>query len=132
VVFSASENPADLVLWSPGVKGPLGDWTSRVVVPVLNRGHTLQAADMDGDGDTDLVVAQMHTSEDKRVMVIENLSGKGTDWKMHVIGTGGLHDGVVADIDRDGRPDLFGTNFTGNPPVRLWLNRTEKSRPGKP
>ena len=124
VVFSSSENQADVIWWSPGPMGPRGDWNPHVVVPSLDRAHTVQAADMDGDGDTDLVLAQMHTSTEKRIMILDNLDGKGTDWKMHVIATFGLHNGVVVDIGRDGTMDLFGANWSGNPPVRLWLNRT--------
>ncbi len=35
---------------------------------------------------------------------------------------------AVCDIDGDGNPDVFGANWTGHPPARLWLNHTNPSR----
>jgi hypothetical protein len=124
VVFSASENLADVVWWKAGSMDPKGHWTRHVVLPALDRAHTLRPADMDGDGDVDLVLAQMHSSEERRILVLENRNSLGTEWRIHLVATGGLHNGVVADIDGDGRIDIFGANWTGAPPVRLWLNRT--------
>jgi hypothetical protein len=94
-----------------------------LVFPRLDRAHTLRAADFDGDGDQDLLVAQMHTSRERRVMVLYNANGAGTSWTRQVIATTGLHNGVVADIDRDGDPDVFGANYRDTKPVRLWLNQ---------
>jgi hypothetical protein len=34
-----------------------------------------------------------------------------------------MHNGVVADVDGNGRPDIYGANWTGNPPLRLYLNQ---------
>ncbi|MFO1070211.1 MAG: VCBS repeat-containing protein [Geminicoccaceae bacterium] len=122
VIYSSSENTANITIWSRTAGNNMAGWSPRVAMSNVERAHTLQAGDMDGDGDTDLVVGQMHTSALKRIMVLENLDGIGLQWQVQQIGEGGLHDGIVADIDRDGDPDLFGANWTGNPPVRLWLN----------
>ncbi|MFO1114032.1 MAG: hypothetical protein U1E35_09315 [Rhodospirillales bacterium] len=89
----------------------------------LNRAHTLQAGDMDGDGDADRRRPDAHPAEAIMVLDIVDGRGKSRQWQVREIGGGGLHNGVVADIDRDGHPDLFGANWIGNPPVRLWLNR---------
>jgi FG-GAP-like repeat len=40
------------------------------------------------------------------------------------IGSGGIHDGVVADIGGDGDLDVIGANWTGNPPVEMWENHS--------
>lgn len=119
VAYSSSEGTADVAWYGQGADGR---WTRHVVLAAVERAHTLQAADMDGDGDIDLVIGQMHTSDEKKILLAENLNGRGAEWTIHVIGTGGLHNGVVADLNGDGRPDLFGANYTGTPPVRVWLN----------
>ena len=120
VVFSSSEHTADVV-WFGAVNGdPTGRWVGHVVFPQLERGHTLQVADINGDGHNDIFAGQMHTSRDKRVMYALNLDGKGLAWQRKVIGRTGLHDGVAVDVNKDGLPDLFGANWTGNPPVHLW------------
>lgn len=121
IAYSASEAEADVVVWRAG---PGGEWMPTVLVPDLDRAHTLRPADMDLDGDVDLVVAQMHSSAEKSILVLENLDGRATAWRIHPIAAGGLHNGVVADLDGDGAPDIFGANWTGVPPVRLWLNLT--------
>jgi hypothetical protein len=124
VAFSASEGIAD-VRWWKQPRTPGEAWTSHTIVEAFERGHTLQAADMDNDGDLDIVLAQMHTSATREVLVLENLDGRATQWRRHLIDTTGLHNGVVVDIGNDGDLDIFGSNWVGNPPVRLWLNRLD-------
>jgi len=123
VVFSSSEHTADVAWFGAANGDPTGRWTGHVVFPALERGHTLQVADLDGDGDNDIVAGQMHTSRDKRLMYARNLDGRGLSWQRGVIDRTGLHDGVVVDVNKDGLPDIFGANWTGNPPVRLWLQK---------
>lgn len=123
VVFSSSEQQADIVWWSPGADGPTGRWDPHVVVADVDRAHTLQAADMDGDGAMDLVAGQMAAAPDKTIAVYLNPDRRGRSWRRVVAGTTGLHNGVVADIDGDGAPDIFGANHTGIPPVTVWRNR---------
>jgi hypothetical protein len=123
VLFSSSEGTADVEWWTPSTNDPTESWTSQTIVDSVNKCHTLQAADMDNDGDMDVVVAQMHTSNGKEVMIYHNLNGEATLWQKQVVATTGLHNGVLADIGSDGDHDIFGSNWTGNPPVYLWENQ---------
>lgn len=122
VVFSSSEGTDDVVWWSYEAAGPTGLWKKNVIVTNLERSHTLQAADLDGDGDLDVITAQMHTSAAREVAVWFNVNRLGTQWRKQVVATSGLHNGQMADVNRDGRPDIFGANWTGTPPVKLWFN----------
>ena len=124
VITSSSEHTAD-VAWFGAMEGPTKKWTRHVVLPALPRAHTLQVADMDQDGDIDIVVGQMHTSQERALQVLFNLDGKATRWASQIVDHTGLHDGVVADIDGDGDFDIYGANWTGNPPLRVWLNRLD-------
>jgi hypothetical protein len=123
LLFSNSEGTGPLAWWTPATQDPQGTWVKTTILASLEKAHTLQAADINRDGKIDLVVGQMHTSADREVMILYNQDGLGTAWQKQVIGTGGIHNGVVADIDNDGDWDIFGANWTGYPPIRLWVNQ---------
>lgn len=121
VVFSNAEGTGDVRWW--GAVNPIGRWIGHVVLQSVEKAHTLQAGDIDRDGDTDLLVGQLVTSTAKRVTVLYNGDRKGGRWLMETISTQGLHKGVLADVNGDGRLDVFGANFTTHPPTMLLINR---------
>ena len=123
VLTSSSEHRAE-VLWHRPVGAATAPWQSVPIAPETERAHTLAAADLDGDGRLEVVVGQMHTTAERSLAVYRQPEGGAGPWQREAIDDVGLHNGVVADIDGDGRPDIFGSNWAGNPPVRLWLNRT--------
>lgn len=127
ILTSSSEHTAD-VAWFQATNGPRGRWERHVIQPSVAGAHTLQAADMDGDGTVDVVVGQMHTTAAKELAVHFNIAGRGKSWRRVVIDNTGLHNGVVADIDRDGDYDIYGSNWAGNPPLRVWINRMNPSK----
>jgi len=124
VLFSSSENTAD-VEWF-GTSNPRGGtWTRHVIAASIERAHTLQAGDFDGDGVLDVVFAQLHISTAKQVWLYLN-GGDGTAWTPQLVDSGeGIHNGVVADVDHDGFLDIFGANFIDGPyGARLWRSTT--------
>lgn len=121
VVFSSSEGTADVTWWRQGDPGQ--PWQAQVISAQVDRAHTLQAADMDGDGHLDVVVGQMGSSREKELAVYLNTNGDGSVWRRLPVDAVGLHNGIVADIDKDGAPDIVGSDHTGRPPLLLWLNR---------
>ena len=129
VLFSSAENTADVV-WFSAIDGdPTGGWKRNVLARSVEKAHTLQAGDIDGDGDTDVMFAQMHTSNDKAIIVAFNVDGRGKTWQYVVVDKTGLHNGVLVDIGRDGLLDIFGANWAGNPPVRLWRQKQSSIAP---
>lgn len=112
--YEAPEDPTDTDQWQ---EHPIDNDVSYI--------HTFKVADMDLDGDTDIVTAEMHQSEKRRVTVYHN-QGDALDWNPQVIATTGSHNIRLADIDNDGDMDIVGANWNNNSPtngnIELWRN----------
>jgi hypothetical protein len=116
VTWYASDDPHAETLWRP----------TKVNGVPYSKLHSLAVGDVNGDGRQDIMVAEMHTSENRRVTVFEQ--GEGADvWIEHVIATVGSHKATLADLDGDGRFDIAGKNFEGDKRPRIWLNRIDPS-----
>jgi hypothetical protein len=78
--------------------------------------QSLDVADLDLDGDLDLVVGEHNKSapEQSRLMVYENLGGSAAGFRRRVIHTGDEHhDGVqLFDIEGDGDLDIVSIGYT--------------------
>lgn len=83
-------------------------WTRRVIASEEAFSTDGEAADIDGDGDQDVVALTA-----KQLVWFEN-----PDWTPHRIDDIVLHDIEVADFDGDGRPDVAGRNQGAFPPQR--------------
>jgi hypothetical protein len=87
--------------------------------------HALGVGDMNNDGKSDVVIAEMHQGADPDEVRIYLNKGSGLTWKKHVISKTGSHDIVVADIGADGDLDIVGANHAGSlQTVQLWENLT--------
>jgi hypothetical protein len=83
--------------------------------------HSVDVADMDGDGDLDVVTAAMHQGAAPQEVVVYVNEGGGRKWLKHVVSTKGSHNILLADIDGDGAVDILGANHGGPyQPVELW------------
>ncbi len=117
VVVSHEYDPMNRVTWyeNPGSE-PRGLWIEHVIGVGATPIHSLDVADIDGDGDVD-VVAGEHRLVDEgidqgRAWVFENLGG-GLRWIAHEIDdTDAHHDGTqLADLDNDGDLDVFSVGW---------------------
>jgi hypothetical protein len=97
-----------------------------LITPDTGRGcdyHTLKTADMNGDGNRDVVTACMFG----KVSVWINENRRGTRWREVVVSRhAGIHNLRVADVEHDGDVDIFGSNYIGHPPVRVWINKLRR------
>jgi FG-GAP-like repeat len=92
---------------------------------------SLDVADMDNDGDLDVVVGEHNLANPStaKLYVYENADGHGFRWKEHVVYTGDEHhDGAqVVDIDGDGDLDIISIGW-GHNQVLLYENMALQRR----
>ncbi len=104
------------------------DWTRATLVTLTGtyrypRADDFKVADVDGDGDADLVVRLGIAPTDDnegRAAWIENL-GSGTGWVTRIIGVSPTYgkDIATGDLDRDGQLDLV---YREDAMTQIWFN----------
>ncbi len=128
VVFGPGDNLLPLRMYVYDGK----QWTGRDLLPQpVDHGHTLQAGDIDLDGNLDLLCAEMaqwSTRPDNRDAKVWVLHGDGRGgFKPQLVHRGlGMHEGRLADLDGDGRLDIFAKPFRFRAPrLDVFLNDPE-------
>ena len=114
VGFEAISQPGDVVWYeNPGPGGV--QWAAHIIATVIGP-MSLDVADLDDDGDLDVVVGEHNTADptSARLHVLENLDGAGGKWTSHLVSSGDEHhDGaVLVDIDGDGDLDIVSIGWT--------------------
>ena len=122
----------EVVINSGDAAGPLnlyeyrdGQWKRRTLVDRVDHGHSLQVADINGNGHLDIYAAEMHTpgAGDACRQWIFYGDGKG-NFRTRVISTGiGNHESRLADLTGNGRLDIVGKPYTWSAPrLDIWIN----------
>jgi FG-GAP-like repeat len=119
VVYSEPSDPTKL-------------WDRHVVDEQLKWGHGVWTADLDGDGDDELIIGIRDDLSNKPgercgVRIYKCLDGVGAKWAKKVIEDGGVavEDLAAADLDGDGRIDIVAVGRkTGN--CRIYWNEGVK------
>lgn len=127
VILSASEGEGRVAWFEAPAAASPGNWIEHSITSeALTGAHSLRAADFDLDGDVDVLVAEMHTSPRKRVLLLLNDGGR---WPVVPLAQHGSHNMVAGDVDRDGDVDLVGKNYGGAGRfVEYWENRSADLR----
>lgn len=123
----ARSTAAGLVFGFRNEGGFWPDWTAFLVSAALNDSSDVQPVDLDGDGDTDLIVAEAGGG---RVLWIENDGTSPPAWTLRVIYAGGDAVGDVhfGDFDLDGDLDVVAALESG--PTASWFENDGATPPG--
>jgi hypothetical protein len=98
------------------------DWEETVLHDDLSNPHSLQVADLDGDGAPDIYVAEMglESGHDPRQFVFWN-GGDGTFDAEVIVEGAPTHEAKLVDLDGDGALDIVGKSYV-EPSVDAWFN----------
>ncbi|MCG8546212.1 MAG: VCBS repeat-containing protein [Alphaproteobacteria bacterium] len=121
IVLTGEENKDGVAWYRKKDPRSAGPWTRvRINRTPYQKLHSCHAADFDGDGRFDVMVAEMHTSRRRRITIF--LQGDDvTKWNELVVATVGAHNARAADLDGDGVLDLITKNFEGDMRPRVWF-----------
>lgn len=116
---AGSAEPCLVCLISDGTPAD-GGWTTRVVDSVQEHVAAVAVADVDGDGDLDVLSAK---DTENRVSWWENTAGDGSAWTEHVVDSAFADARSVkaADLDQDGDMDVLAAGQTSGDTV-WWEN----------
>jgi len=114
-------NQSGDILWFENMDGTGTVWTEHEVEINFSGAKTADPADIDGDGDMD-VVGSAYSSDE--ICWFENEDGTGTSWDEHLVNMqsfDGAHSACTADIDGDGYMDIVGAAAMLND-ITWWKN----------
>jgi hypothetical protein len=122
VVASAGRESG--INWWKNPKDDDAAWTRQYVVGSDGEVESVYPADLDNDGDTDIVGSiRRHDG----LTWWENTNGTGTEWRKHVIDSSYHSEQYVdaVDMDKDGDPDILGSAQRIN--TMMWWENTDGS-----
>jgi len=116
VGFEAISKNGEVIWYEQGANATQV-WTPHLIGTAIGP-MSLDVTDFDWDGDPDVVVGEHNLAkpDTARLLMFENLDGRGSLWREHVLHIGDEHhDGAIAvDIDRDGDIDIVSIGWGHN------------------
>ncbi len=119
-VVSASESD-DTIAWFENTDGAGTFGLQQVISTNANSARSVFAADVDGDGDMDVLSA---SAIDDKIAWYENTSGDGSAWTERVITTSAdsARSVKATDMDGDGDMDVLSASAGGNEVIAWYAN----------
>ena len=122
-VLGAAFNANDIAWWeNTNVDGDGTTWMEHTVDGDFDSAVSVYAADVDGDGDLDVLGAALF-AEDIAWWENTNVDGDGTTWMEHTVDGAfdGAHSVFAADVDGDGDLDVLGAALNADD-IAWWEN----------
>jgi hypothetical protein len=124
--------PTSAIAFPAATGAPPGRWSRHVIAEPVQWGHAVWCADLDLDGDDELIIGQRDPNKPGStgprgpgIFVFDLKRGASPlSFDRHTIDDGGMacEDALAADLDGDGRADIIaGGRATHN--VRIYWNR---------
>ena len=125
VIGYEAVNRTGKVAWYAQPSNATAPWSEQIIANVIGP-MSLGVVDMDGDSDFDVVVGEHYPANPgaARMLLYENVDGRGTNWRETLIYRGDEHHvgAHVVDIDRDGDLDVVSIGWNSNQVV-LYENK---------
>ena len=112
-----------------------GTWRETKIAKVFDFCETLDAGDIDNDGDADIVAAGFERDHKIKkwtneppypVVVYFNVNGDGSKWKQQVLSKKGIYAGVLGDVGSDGDLDIVGPRSYWTGPTDMYENKLSR------
>jgi len=96
----------DGLTWWENTKGTATEWTKHILDSSYHAEQQIDAADIDGDGDIDILGAARRINT---IIWWENKKGNATEWAKHIVSRdfGNAGDAYAVDMDGDGDLDML-------------------------
>jgi len=125
-----SQRPEDSqIVWYENETPRNGPWKKHVVLTNFDDAFEADGADLDGDGDIDIVATTWRNPG--RVAWFENTGDPKRNWIHHPLKENwtGANQVIVADMNGDGRPDIIACAEKTSLELRWWKNEGRPKTP---
>lgn len=133
-VVGYSHDPRERkVVWYERPSNPTATWAQHLITNLEGAGYaeSMEAADMDGDGDQDVIVGEYNKGSGQfelpgSLWIFVNTDGQGNQWEHQLVYEGDSHyqSTVPFDIDNDGDLDILSKGWW-HTRVHIYENLSE-------